>query len=363
MLPQHLNILLKNKHDSFLQNPHALERFRQKLISLEQGNNEIIDIAIAGDSITDGYNAGDTTATLMANGYTYLLSSKFAERYGESVGRGYIPTQHPYGKSYIAKTGTWNENGYNVVKNGYNVSTQGATLSFNFNGTGVELWTMKIGSAGTISVSIDGGEAVNYNLQQGTAVFPYVINITGLEDGEHTCLITNTEAKYFNFAGFKEIKGNKGIRIHHCSRSGADSTYLNWTDARPYWSQLNPDLTIVAIGVNDFGNQTNLTTFKNNLQGFITNIGAYSDIIITTLGPSDQSGTIPYSSYVDGIRDVVKLNSSVAFLDFDAIWGGCANARTMGYYPTGTNIHPNGVGHQEIALKLYDAITSVLRRS
>lgn len=363
MKPSHRNIILnQNNKNTFLQNPHALERFKQKLINLERGNDEIIDIAIAGDSITDGYNAGDSTATLMANGYTYLLQKLFEGVYGEDVGRGYIPTQHPHGKSYIARTGTWGENGYNVMKNGMATSTEGATATINFNGTGIELWTMKISTAGTIAVSIDGGDPTNYNLQDNRPTFPYVITITDLAAGDHTCVITNTEAKYFNFPGFKELKGNKGIRIHHCSRSGADSTFLNWKDARPYWSQLNPDLTIVAIGVNDFGNQTAINTFKTNLQGFIDNIGVYSDIIITTLGPSDQTGTIPYSSYSAAIREIVASNPDVAFIDFERIWGGCAAGRISGIYPVGTNIHPTLLGHQDIATKLYNAINGILRR-
>lgn len=355
MKPSHKNIILNNKGRTLIYNRgNALRNWDSKLANIKAGNNDILDIAVIGDSISEGFQQGANSATLLSGGFKWKLSTYFNTRY-DDVGRGFIPEYYPSagdGPIFTARTGRYLNNNYSVGYKSIYTKTIGDTLQFTFSGTGCEIWTFQSISMGNIDVSIDEGDAVNYDLAVNPTTYPKRLVIaSGLEDTTHTVLITNNSTANFHYSGFMEHKGTRGIRVHMCGKSGAAAYYF--TEASkvlPAYTSLAPDLAIINIGTNDYMTNVAPATFKANLQTLVTHLKSIgTDIIIGTDGTNDRTGfTYAWQNYLDPMKEVA-LSNNCCFVDTDSRWGSNANARSNGYLPVAnaTDIHPPVLGHND----------------
>lgn len=370
MKPSHRNVVLQKKDKTRIYNRGpALQNWDAKLANIQAGNNDILDVAIIGDSISEGFINNASLASLLANSFKWKLTTYFNNKY-DDVGRGHIPNYYPSSGgdagSLHTYTETWSGSAYSFAAKSTLTTVNGATCSFTFNGTGCDIWVNKGTGLSNINVSVDGGAPSNYDLTTTPTTLPYVLTIaSSLENTSHTVTITNMAAKNLRYSGFIEKKGTRGVRVHMTAKSGGgSSSFTNATSNLPWFTALAPDLAVFNIGVNDHTSNVVPATFKSNMQTLITHLkGLGCDVIVGTDGTDDRTddGATPYTygwyDYVAAMKDVA-LSNNCCFIDTDRQWGGPRNARQNDLIPVGsaTDIHPTIAGHNQIYEVLRDVI-------
>lgn len=197
----------------------------------------------------------------------------------------------------IGLTGTWTEitNGTDGPGGGIlQASTVGATQTYVVRGSTIEIFyqsTPSLAAAGSFTYQIDGGAVVGpiqaYRVTQGAVE---KVTITGLSSGNHTVVITATDANgtlTFSMCGVSG-RNATGVVLDQCSRGGQTSDMLNTTNAAAWTSaggkswggsaqnlrgsvvgwnggaSRPSDLVLLAFGLNDSTTDKTPTTLFNN---------------------------------------------------------------------------------------------------
>jgi hypothetical protein len=311
-----------------------------------------------GDSISEGGISDADPRNYIDKGYVGIIRNKLATKYGD-VGKGMIPIYYPNGNPYWVTSGSWSIAAAvsGCTSRLLKTSSNGASVTINFNGTGIDVILVKGAILGQFNYTVDGGASTLFDCYQSGANYGAKLSITGLSSGDHTLVITkNNDGKEIWMIGHCEIKGTKGARVNLVGRWGtvvADSTpdgcLISEVDI---WT---PALTIIAFTANDYGNQTALATYQANLQTLIDRAKLYGDVLLTTIGlHSDTVGSIPQQSYFDTVKSLA-IKNNCAYVDISGRWGGNTNVGTTGLLSD--TVHPNAYGHQDIAsaiLKIID---------
>lgn len=346
-----------------------LKHWRSALAQLKAGANKIINLNFIGDSITEGglsgggAASGSTPSSYLNNGYVGRVRSALASKYGDQ-GTGYISVYYPHSSPFWTFGSGWSQSSYGTTGYSQFTSTNGATASYTFTGTGFVLLTVQTSSAGSLSVSIDGGAATIYNLNNATTNYCYPITISGLTNGSHTISITTqlTTGQFsWILGGYPTNANTAGIRVNNCARWGtiaqdsgqASSSVIAEID---YWT---PTLTVIALTANDFAAQTSLANYQLYLQSIINHALSYGDCILMSIGMRSDvlSPTISQASYIQTMQNLALQNNCV-YLDMWDRWGGSASYAQsfLNFYGSGEKVHPNDYGHQDIATAILNVI-------
>jgi hypothetical protein len=360
MKPSHRNIVLNQKQElPFTFNiKKGLQNWRNSYSSIKNGSNEIINIAGLGDSILTGQLAGNTSgadyASYIVNGVLGKLRDHFNTVYDDG-GRGFIPNSHYPG--VWDKLGSWfTAIGYGICNSCWASTTNGSTMTLAFNGTGITVYGLRMNGLSTFTITVDGGTPQPFTEYNSTEQTAYPFTVSGLEDGDHTAVITVTGGALYVF-GAMEIKGNKGVRVHTNSRGGsksADGAVSKSLDMEI--NAVSPVLTIINHCANDYSNQISLDSYKSNMQSIITRAKSYGDVLIL-LTPLNNSLTIKSTSYQNTLYDLAKENAC-AVVDFVKKWGGNVNiARTNGFMHADLT-HPLQLGHDDMSNTIMSVLES-----
>ncbi len=345
----------------------GLKRWRSKLSRVRSGvANQKARICFIGDSITEGAWAGGgsgpgTVFDWATKGYVRRIQDQLTAIYGD-VGTGFMPSYYSAASSpKWSFTGTWNYiNGYGgIADKAMTTTINGDNATFEFNGTGITIVYTKHMFAGTFTYSVDGSAPVTVNANNATMVAGVTLDITGLSQGDHSVVLTNTSSDKLILTGAIPIKGSSGVIVNQCALNGSKTAeHALSASLDCSINALQPDLTIISLTTNDFGDQTPIDTFKANLQAIITRAKQFGDVALTSVGMSAASLAIPQSEYFQAVRDLARIND-VAFLDLASRWGGNATyaSATLGLMTDG--VHPNDFGHRDIASFIISAITQV----
>lgn len=339
----------------------GLRKWRYAKARLDQGVNEIINLNCNGDSIFEGQCGAGTTISAYENGFVAKLRAALAAKYGD-VGEGFIGCHYPAGAATGRWTyaGTWQNYGEPGWMNSINckaVSVTGAsTATLVFHGTGivVMLQTNSETNPSTATITVDG------SVLETKALYGYpranvISTITGLEDGEHTLIVTRTAGRVSLLGAYETTTAVKGVRVNRLAAASAkiaDMSYeaIHITSCVDYWT---PKLTIIDMLANDFLYSTSIANFKAKYQTIITHAKLYGDVLLVTVGAlfNTTNQTIPNSDYIQAMVELARDNN-IALLDVARRWGGTyAESHALGYNYDG---HPSVYGHQ-------DLLTSVLK--
>jgi lysophospholipase L1-like esterase len=340
----------------------GMVKWRAKLKRIEDEENITAHLALAGDSIFEGYNAGSTTSEFLKYAWPEQLAKYFNTKYTD-LKRGYRPIYYPYTMPENTFVGNWYLNDKGFMGNARANNTTGS-ITIPFNGTGIKLWTAKRLTGSNMTISIDGGDPIPYTMS-GEEKYPNIIEITGLSDGDHTCVINQLSTDWLIITGFLEIKEGRGVKVHMLSRAGGSSVNAVASGSLPFNQAFSADLTLIGLGTNDFGGatQTSLSTFKSNMELFIdTIIDTGSEILMITSGSRaveiSLNKTIPLQDYFNIVRDLVD-DYKVAFFDLDKYWGNADKAKTRGLIDSADNVHLTKLGQNDLLNKVLNVIKVV----
>jgi lysophospholipase L1-like esterase len=218
-----------------------------------------------------------------------------------------------------------------------------------------QIYVSKSPTATGVDLDINGGAATNYDLYSATSVTG-VLTITEVL-GSNTLNITRTTTGT-NATGSSWVLGvrayNSAAKQVEVIQSGCAGLKVgdNVSKANPWNARvmletyLQPDLTLICLGINDWVAQTNLTTWKTNLSNLIASANVTGDVILCTPVPSDDSVRLAsiQQTYVDAIIDLAATNG-IQYVDLWRRFGSYSAANTLGFF-TDTS-HPSGAGYQD----------------
>lgn len=312
-----------------------------------------------GDSITEGQGASSRDTRWMD-----LVLDELRDRHptaGTPGGAGYLPARFavyepdsPWADWATSSTGT-SDFDVTVPSLGYrSVAMQaGASRTYPFTGTGIDIWWTRYPGSGDFTYRIDGG-AEQEVATSGSATAGATTKVDGLARGQHT--VTITAQAPFVLQGFTIFDGDRdrGIRLADSAHSGA--TIRTFTaDQEGFLTAVRraaPDLITITLGGNDAADVTP-TELGTQYRAFLRALSALptkpSLLVIGEFVP-DRSMTdgmqSPWSEYLDAIRQ--------AAADSGAAWVGMADtfpeadSSGSGIYST-DGIHPNDEGQRRIA--------------
>lgn len=335
---------------------NGLRYWRSKLADAANGLG-IAKINVICDSIGEGYGSDATPANWINTSYVGMVRNKLASKYGD-VGRGIIPSYFPKDAEFMVKSGFAKTSGFGFANFGVQTNVIGSTLTFSFNGTGLNIFYVDGSGAGDFTYQIDGGSTVNVNTVD-PLTWAKKLTITGLSDGEHTCIITQNQSGTTTYIlGFAEIKGTYGVQVNMVGKESANSNDTSLSSDRALLAEFSlivPDLTIIECIANDYGAQTDLETYRANIQKIITNAKAGGgDVLITSVGMENIAKTIAQTSYLQVLKELASTNN-LAFLDLFSRWGDAATAETLGLINS-DHIHLGIKGSRDVATAILKVI-------
>lgn len=360
-MPLHNRVLNRSKSPPYFFNlKNGLNTFKSSL----NGLNSVIDVNCIGDSITAGTGAGTGSSSpyndIWDNCWVTLLRNYFKTKYND-VGKGLINHSWWYKPDHIILTygGTWTT--HNAGNEGYGSESQtdttGATVTTTFTGTGIRIFYRQAATTCDFSVAIDGGIAQNIT-GNGTSIKAAHTDITGLEQGEHTIVITtlNTGGRTaFRFHGIMELNAStKGVRVNNMGTVGAGA-YLHWPLAssdisRACSTGILAKLSIIEIGINDKLTNVTIPNFTTGVSDMITSCKAQGgDVLILITGTSSTSGTYAWSLYEDALKQLAITNNC-ALINFNKKWSGSISSMTT------DGVHPNPAGHWDKSNTIIQAL-------
>lgn len=362
---------------SALSYPEHLAATRAKLAAARY---RPVNITCIGNSITEGQKAGDATNTddlYRTRGWLGQLRSLFADRYGDP-GEGVIQI----GDARITQNGCQAIGSIGITRytGGYrmNAATDWIELAAP---QCTEIWVHGWWESdakvpGPWSYTIDGGAAVQ------AAGFPtgtdqdYTIKITGLSDATHTIRLLGRDGYQIDIAGFTVLrKSASGVRFHRLAKGGGyiDNAFYLSTDAvnpRSYrltYRRPETDLLILGFGANESsstgGEPIGWTFAKYDLWlrdavNVATNTYAQEVLLLSlTRRSASQEATYGQDAFYQLHETLAAENTRVAHFDMARIWGDNAAMVSAGLLQD--TIHPNLLGHSDLAAALYDALNGL----
>lgn len=379
-----------------LYNPTHLRRWRAALGLADQA---VVPVVVAGDSITWGIGADNTTGTSNANallnGICGRLQSQFANSFRTFLanpGEGFIfpddsrvtaaggPVQNLWAPSAFGR-------GFRLIG-----ATQTLTLTIPAGVTSIGIIqgnanaAFNAGGSGLADVTglynINGGANTAMTALTGTNA-PIVTTVAVAAGNTFQVLGPATAQTYI--AGFiLSTAAANGLQVHRVCLNGAVTGSLLGGQATGALSQTAanqiiaaracyswnaiPGIVIVQFTVNDqqfqngggtaSQNGVTLTNYTNWMQQFCNQAVADGWPVLLMGGPRDvgyNPGLPTLDQYVAALKAISTATDHVAFVDVGEMWGGYASSQADGIQLV-SSVHPNKAGHGDVAAMLYDTL-------
>jgi len=271
-------------------------------------------------------------------------------------GSGYHPAYHaagafpgqPLSVSGNPVQGAVNGLGYRTVN--LVSGTQALTLTDEM--TGATIFYTQKADSDPFLVNVDGGAFVNVNTT-GAIGATGIYQVRNLEPGIHTIIVKGN-----GVANGAEIQGimsynmdeNAGIRVWDASHSGgASADFVSSKGTHKPLQVIQPDLAIIALGIND-SETVPIATYKTNILSAIQGVRNNTDIppsivLMAYPEPNRVNTSIPWADYVQQLRDIANTDPDVTLFDLQARMNPGAPAELNGMFrPDKTHPLNKGMG-------------------
>lgn len=337
----------------------ALRQFREKLVALRRGDEEVVTVLHIGDSHVQG--------GVWSNRVRGLLQAEFG-----NAGRGIVVPYRLAGMnepSDYAITTPW---AHHAVK-GAGVSPTNVAVTFDVPFNELKIWSKEPFSCVTLLHTAGAPELAEpeelntgmycdfYNTPQSTRI-PLRREVDSLTLSGYVHGTQNDPT----FWGVSLENEHPGILYHAVGLNGAAFESFAHV-ARGELAELRPDLIIISLGTNNcFGNNFRAGTLYNVVDGFVRDLKlAYpqSSILLTT--PMEacrraRGGYVPNENIAEVVQIIAGAarDNDVAFWDFYTASGGKgAMARwSKRGLANSDRVHLNTEGYTLQGDMLYDAI-------
>jgi lysophospholipase L1-like esterase len=271
--------------------------------------NPLKNLLLIGDSVTEGYNATDR----QTNSWASLLRDKLQAKYGA----GGLGFQSPLRDVYTFN-GDWQTYTNFGVSNSARYATGTANkITFTLPGDNYDIYVQGASNAGAFTVQIDSDTPI--------AITPTTANVAEKHTvatntyGTHTVTITAPATGYIYFLGASSNKGNTGVRVHNTGKGGAVIADVSYGNRKDFIKAINPDLTIIAMTINDFQYQTPIATYRERMVIVIEEALKYGSVMVISSNQMNKANPIPQKEYEAVLIELCKLYGC-AFLSIYDRW-------------------------------------------
>jgi lysophospholipase L1-like esterase len=352
-------------------------------------------IAFIGDSVGTGQYATTVAspATRFNGGVSDLIRVAMQADHGDG-GSGWRDFENMTDvfsglyPGFGAQTGAWTRlvstgGAINNAAQKPTVAGNGATITFPFDGTTMELWTQTDPTFGSITYNIDGAGAVVVAQNAAASLQKTVVN--GLAPGAHNVVVTASvgNSKVIGVRGLN----NLGVVVDNFSSRGrayAQGTGGLWLQATDGWAAKNTmvntleslapsvDVVIIALGLNDMSSDNevfadaafhSLAATWLELQKYEPVYGYPPDIIVCCphFGRGETDVLHPEAAKLAVQLRQFATSIGAAYVDW---WRMGLNSwkywDTLGAWPspfgTPDDVHPSSVGHALMAQPIIDLL-------
>lgn len=335
---------------------------RQWYQALANRTSQSVNAIVLGDSISEGWFAG---APSFENRYMNVMLRSLQRIYGGNS-PGYYPAIYGNGlpSDPWTRTGTiTTDNTSGLGLRCVRLASVDASLQMTIVCDRVSIFYNRQQFSGNIKIDIDGINVANFNTSTGNSTqiggqrWDSGAITGGL--GSHTIKIYTTYALTFPaiIEGMKVYQGDwsTGVHVWDAAHYGYQTT--NYISGGMYgldpFTTVKPDLVILNIGINDFGQGTAVATVKSNYQTLITSILAKSTgnpnppslLVVIPYARGNASHTeAEYLPYRQMFREVAIENGAAIFDAYELF--GSFGGGTDPYTLTADYVHPTTKGHQ-----------------
>lgn len=248
-------------------------------------------VLLLGDSVTVGYYA-----TTEAERWARIFAQTLQSANGQQAALGY-QSKH----SLLTYVQTWNNSGtvseFGTSGLGYGATSPAANGGWIETTCTCDSFAIRY-TAGTLigkfGVQIDGGTSINVPAIAGTIAGGYTWFSGALTRASHTVRITSTDTTFAcRIEGIHFFDGNGptasqgdlsaansrtgvGVRVVNGAKFGTKASDFAASSATTWWTdgldKVNPNLVVVAWGINEIGAGDSATSFATNLTTVINRI-------------------------------------------------------------------------------------------
>lgn len=245
--------------------------------------------------------------------------------------------------------------------------TDGAVNNFSFTPEAafdkIEIYAYD-NNGGSFATNVDGGASLGTITTNGGTQTIVKTTYT-VSDATHTINLVPSDNGDFFILGIVTYRSTvPGVDLIRACRSGSTSTdFIN--TALPFRPgnvipQIDPDLTIVALTINDTEAPTGAPTYKTQMQTLITNLKAGGDVMLMTGPPQNTTsgGDGTLLTYTDKLEELAYENE----VDFLRIGGTRVQSRWKLYsdisslFPYSEPRHPGELGYWDIGAAAAEAV-------
>lgn len=350
-------------------NAASLPHWRKVVANVRAGTGRGL-IAFLGDSTTMGAGAGTTSTVNTAgafpksypNDLTTLLNSKFVPALSNSLFSDQA-TPIAYGTYDVRVTlgANWSD-AFSTPGGKMFRFTTGAVNNLTFT-PGSAFDTIKLFYAvqpgnGSFTYNIDGGASLGTVSTAGATAFG--VTQVSVTKGTHTInIIPNNDGTIF-LCGIKTWDSTTpAIDVMQFGVYGgvalSFSGGVNPWESPFAFAQIAPDLSIVALTINDSNNGTALATYTTEMQTIITNLKLTGDVILVVGAPSNTAqatnGTL--DTFISALVQLAITNN-VPLINAKARWISYAFMNPI--MPYFDNFHQFAPGYQDYAQMVDQAL-------
>lgn len=325
-------------------------------------NSARCDIAVIGDSVTEGQGAALFTSRWIAQANRAVRITYPTAANGSSGGLGFIPIQET---GVTLDTFTWPVTP--VSGTHQNIAIGPVRYSANMSSATTFTWTAPAGTTNIKIMYFDAAVAGTFSYQVGAGGAVSVVN-GGTLDGKLTALIPITGGTLLTIAwvsgsafpeGIIHYAGDEtsGVTFNGCGHYGwSTGTAGNgWMQAgpgfdwRPAVANLASGALAIMLGTNDCVNFT-AAVFQANLQALITYLrgnaalGALPLLLIIPYQGNTSYVSGSWAAYTAAIRAVQAANANTSCIDLSCRMPSVASGFQGGALYSDT-VHPSNLGH------------------
>lgn len=327
-------------------------------------------VLVLGDSFTRG--AGATNPE--TGGWPVLLQTALQTLLGNG-GSGFygvpgsaVTLSENFNK--MSFTGSWATLGQAGPNNNSRYAySNGATASLTLTGDTLRVLYTEFNNSGQFTVTVDGGAPVTCGrvISPGTFV-PKYVDIPLGSTGSHSIVITNG-AGYFYLTGCAAINAAGGPVVYRMGGDGFiaeswaqqknQSTLILTPENLNFIDQLQPRLTVLELGINDWNFQTPLVEYAASVEAIIKRALPYGQVLlVNSVNFSSTVRAITQDQYNAQLR-ALAAKYDCGYLDMNARWGPFKTGVVRGLQTALADGHPTDAGHQDFANAVYYAITGI----
>lgn len=270
-----------------------------------------------------------------------------------------------------SRTGTWarlSQKGY-VGGQAHTTTQTGATATINGKGDRIIYRYLRTSDAGTFTYSLDGGAAVEVNAYSATEAVGELV-LTGSAGAliPHTLVITNGSGRHTQISAEVRLGTTGGYRFVKAAMAGQKvGNFTDYPDTAGsplnlLKNQSQPDLTIIALETNDWGNgPTAVSTYKAKLATLIEAAQLTGSVLLIATVPPKEPFISPPTTSIEPYNDALYELADeydCALLNMQERWGTYDEALAAGLMATESApfYHPSDVGNMDYANAVFDAV-------